>query len=1131
MKINEIFGRGRMSGRRLQILRVMKLTIFIMTVFLLQVSAGSHAQISFSAKGEPIRKVLKTISRQSGYDLVYTNGDLDQAKPVNIQLKNADIHTALKECFKGQPLDYEISQNTVLIRRKETSVIDRIINYFKSIDVRGAVYDENGEPLAGATAKVIGGKLSVTTDQYGSFTLKDVDQEASIQLTYLGYKPKELAAAADLGRIVMELSDNPLDEVQIQAYGKTSRRLGTGNISSVKAEDIAKSPVSNPLLAIQGRVPGVVIEQASGLPGSGVKVRIQGQNSISNGNDPLYVVDGVPYTSQLLPGMYNVQGNSGTVNISGNPLNFINPQDIESIEVLKDADATSIYGSRAAAGAILITTKKGKSGNTKFDVNVQQGAGQVTRRLDLLNTKQYLDMRKQAYLNDGLPVPERGRPEQVQWDNYDLTVWDQDKDTDWQKELIGGTAKYTDVNASLGGGSGNISYLLGGNYKRETTVFPGDLHDQKGGFHLNISNTSLNKRFKADLTANYMMDVNNLQVTDFTSTAITLAPNAPRLTNDDGSLNWAIYTPETGDPYTTWDSQPMSFQLNKYKIKTNNLISNLNLSYNILSGLILKTALGYTSLLTDELSTFPTAGYAPEWQQYDFARGRSKFANSKIESWMVEPQLTYNRTVYQGQLEVLLGSTFNQMTSDRKAFNASGYTSDLQLEDIKAAALVQVDPAIGSIYSRYKYTALFGRLNYNWSNKYIFNATMRMDGSSRFGIENRLHSFGSLAGAWVFSEAQFIKKLNLLSFGKLRLSYGTTGNDQLNDYAYLSLYTAVNGGMPYLGSNGLRPDELPNPYLQWEETRKLQGGIDLGFLQDRLLVNAGYFRNRSSNQLLTQALPSTAGRTTFRINLPALLENSGWEFGLSTVNLKSSNFTWTTGVNLTLNDNQLLNFPGLETSTFKDQLIVGQPINIQRAYQFAGVDPLTGIYQFRDSKGTVSTNITQTAENRYVLINPNQKYYGGFQNSFTYKGLQLDVLFQFAKQSGQDYSLGNVAGRYNTNQPISVLDNWKQPGDQKRVQQYSTYSMLGPIYDAFSLAGGSDAAVSDASYIRLKNLSLSYQLPEVWTKPLKLQYTRIFMQGQNLLTVTSYKGLDPENRSTSSLPPLKMLTFGLQFGL
>ncbi len=367
-----------------------------------------------------------------------------------------------------------------------------------------------------------------------------------------------------------------MDAVQVLAYGTQTKRLSIGNVSTVTAETIQKQPVNNVLLALEGQVPGLFVTQSSGISGAAVTARIQGQNSRVNGNDPFYVIDGVPYLSQLqttnLDGILTGQtpGSGGGV---GSPLSFIDPSSIESIDVLKDADATSIYGSRAANGAILITTKKGKAGAAKCTIDFQQGIGQVGHFVDMMNLDQYLNMRYQAFHNDGLkPDPNV---------DYDLTLWDTTRYTNWQKTLIGGTASYTNVNASLSGGTTYFQYLVSGTYHRERTVFPADFVDQKGAIHFSLTNTSLNQKFHFQFSGDYLLDNNHLPFSDMTNDAILLEPDAPNIYNPDGTLNWE----PNSDGVSTWRN-PLNTAQTPYKNKTNNLVSNMVLSYNILPDLI-----------------------------------------------------------------------------------------------------------------------------------------------------------------------------------------------------------------------------------------------------------------------------------------------------------------------------------------------------------------------------------------------------------------------------------------------------------------------------------------------------------------------------------------------------------------
>lgn len=1117
---------GKGSGAKF--LRIMKLTTIIILAACLHTSAKGVAQqtITFSGKEVSLESVFTAIKKQTNYRFFFNTDMLINASKVTLEVKNAQIEQVMNMALKDQPLTFTIKGRTIFVMRKpeEEKKSTHVERTGDPITVSGRVTDENGEPLAGANVKVKGSNNGITTDGQGRFTLSNVDPNASLEVSFVGRETEILSVK---GKTVFSVAlgqrQSILDETVVIAYGTTSRRLATGNVSSVKAIDIEKQPVNNPLLALQGRVPGLFITQSSGLPGSGVTVRIQGQNSINKGNDPLYIIDGIPYTSQLLPTLNGILGGSGGPVInnvssgSGNPLSFINPGDIESIDILKDADATAIYGSRAANGAILITTKKGKAGQTKVNINVQNGWGKVTRKLELLNTQQYLQMRNEAHENENEPV---------EFYEADMNgVWDTTRNTDWQKELIGGTAKYTDVQASVSGGNSNTQFLIGAGYHRETTVFPGDLEDQKGSLHFNINNASLNQRFRFQLSGNYLIDNNVLQAADLTNTAIRLSPNAPSIYNTDGSLNWAQID-FFGSPLSLWDN-PLSYLLNKYKNKTSNLIGNAQISYNVFPGLEIKGNLGYTNLQSNEFQGGSLLAVRPE-DRANTLRSAS-YGNSTISTWIVEPQLSYKRSLGKGNLDVMLGTTIQHNNSALKQLNAQGYNSDLVLEDIKAATTITVG---NTINSSYKYNAVFGRINYNWQDKYIVNITARRDGSSRFGSENLFHSFGSIGGAWIFSKENFIQKnIPFISFGKLRGSFGTTGNDQIGDYQFMNLYGNVpNVGVPYGGIAGLQPTGLPNPYLEWEETKKMQFGLELGLFSDRVVFNVNYFHNRSSNQLLAYNLPRVTGFSSISAyNFPATIQNTGWEFSLNSSNIKKADIRWSTSINLSFSKNKLVEFPGIATSAYANTYVVGESIMSTKVYHSLGVNSTTGLYQFSDKNGN-TTSSPSFSEDRTVLINAAPKYYGGFGNNIQYKGFELDVLFQFVKQIGPNYLFGLLPGQNFTNQPTSILSRWKKSGDNSSVQRYSTYNTSDPTV-AFTAFTSSDAAWSDASYIRLKNLSVSWQIPAAWRRNIHLQNCRLFVQGQNLLTITNYMGLDPENRSVSSLPPLRILTLGVQLTL
>jgi TonB-linked SusC/RagA family outer membrane protein len=756
----------------------------------------------------------------------------------------------------------------------------------------------------------------------------------------------------------------------------------------------------------------------------------------------------------------------------------------------------------------LITTKKGKAGQARITVNAQQGWGQITRQMPMLNTPEYLEMRREGIANDGSTVAPS---------DYDINgFWDTTRYTNWQKALLGVTSHYMNYNANISGGSANTSYFIGGTFHRQTAVFPGSYSDQKGAVNFNVSSASVNQRFKIQLSGNYMIDDNHLPANDFTSDAINTPPDGPDLYSPDGSINWQ--TNSSGA--STW-TNPLSILSNLYHNKTTNLISNAVASYQVLTGLELRCSLGYTDLQTSDIATFALASINPEFRQY--VTRSALYGNYNNNSWIVEPQITYKQIFGFGKFDFLLGSTINQLNSNSTQFGGAGYNSDQDLTNIQFATNVSVT---NNTVIAYKYNALFGRINYSLSNRYILDLNARRDGTSRFGPANQFHDFESGGLAWIFSEEGFVKRnLRVVSFGKLRMSYGSTGNDQIGDYTYLSLFNPTYAPIPYQGIRTIAPINLSNPYLQWEDTKKWEGALDLGLLKDRILFNGNYYIDRSSNQLLAYALPYVTGFNSIASNFPATVQNNGWEFTLTSSNVKTKSFSWSTHINLTIPRNKLVTFPNLATSAYASLLIIGKPINIVHLFHLVGVNDTTGIYEFASKTGP-TYNPTYGVDNN-IIISTAPKYYGGFQNGFSYKTFELDVLFQFVKQMGQNYALGNLAnqpGAYGVNQPVYVLNRWQFPGDVKPVERFSASG--NNLFIQSLDASQSDGVYGDASFIRLKNLSLSWNVPRHWIYKSGLQNVRFFMQGQNLLTITKYKGLDPENQSTLSLPPLLVLTTG-----
>jgi TonB-dependent starch-binding outer membrane protein SusC len=1107
------------SGAGKQILRIMKLTAIIILTACLQVSAKGYSQkITLSVKDAPLEQVFKNIEKQSGFYFNYVHELINQAHPVTMQVKDASLEEVLAACFRGQPLDYAVvnADKLVIIKEKRQLSFAEIQKQVEvpPIDITGKVTDNEGRPLPGANVKIKGSNVGTTTDNNGQFILRNVVENSVLEISFVGYEMKTITVrGSGMVNIALGQKLSLLDETVVIAYGTTSRRFTTGNVATIKAVDIEKQPVLNPLLALQGRVTGVEVTQLSGLPGSKVNVRIQGQNSIASGNDPLIVIDGTPFPSQLTDMFVE------TIVQVGSPLNYINPADIESIDILKDADATAIYGSRAANGAILITTKKGKAGRTKLGINLQQGWGKVTRKVDMMNTRQYLDMRYEALRNNNIVLTD---PTVVA---NDLKVWDTTRYTDWQKTLIGGTAKYTNISTSLSGGTAAIQYLVGASFNRQTAVFPGDFDNKQGTLHYNINGASANQRLKLQLTGSYSYTQNHLPGTDLTRQAVLMEPNAPPIYNEDGTLNWA---PNISGS-STWQN-PLTYTVNSdFNNTTKNLVSNAVVSYRVLPGLEVRTSAGYTNTLTEVFNPTRLELAAPEFRQ--FATRTASFGNRSMSGWIVEPQLQYTRKWGKGRGDAFLGATISKNSSSSLSVEGAGFANDLLMKTLSAATSFTITVSSSTVN---RFNALFGRINYIWDDKYLVNLTARRDGSNKFGDKNKFHNFGSVGLGWILSQEKWVQPIRrVLSFAKLRGSYGTVGNDQIGNFKYLSIYSIRNPGIPYQNSIGLNADNIPNPYLQWEETRKRQGGGDLGFLNDRILLGLTVGYNRSSNLLLGYAVPSLTGFTGIAKNIPATIQNTSLEFTLNTVNIKSKHFIWTSSFNVTIPHNKLISFPGIELTSYADGtngVIVGQPLGIKKVYQYLGINPANGRHMVLDKNG--NPNINTLAANFDKLISPLTKYYGGLVNNLSYRGFQLDFLIQFVRKMGTRdlywYNGSKFPGEFNSgssNQQVTVLNHWQKPGDTAPVPPFFTAQYSPSVIN-------SDAMYSyDASYLRLKNVSLSWQLPTSWLQRAHIADAHLYFQGQNLATISNYTGLDPETMSINTLPPLQLWTVGVNLTL
>jgi TonB-linked outer membrane protein, SusC/RagA family len=1081
----------------------MKPTIILCIVCLVASGTGFAQRDVFtiSELNVPFKRFMRVVERSSKYMFAYVAENLPLHARVSVHVVNSPLREVMNQALLGLDYEYEVVGDSMIVVRPAK----KPVHYKTSlIAVKGKVLNEDGLPLEGVSVWVQNSKRGTSTNSNGEFAIPGIHPEAVLYFSSIGYQPQYLPLQYQ-SHIELQLKPaavKSMDETIIIAYGRTSKRLNTGSVHKLTASEIARQPVSNPLAALQANVPGLLITQNNGLPGAAYKVQLRGQSSIGitpgilPPNDPLFIIDGVPFAPNNSP--LQVIASGTALGPQGrSPLSVINPADIESIEVLKDADATAIYGSRGANGVVLITTKKGKPGKPLVNANVYSGASRITRHIDMLNTRQYVAMRKRALRNDRLPIDETNAP--------DLTVWDTTRYTNFKDLLIGNTAHLTNVQLSLSGGNERLHYLIGTGYNHETTVFPGNLADNRATLHMHLRHSGVGNKFSAGLSLLYAYDKNTSIIKDLTE-FIDHTPNLPEMYDAVGNLNW-----ERGG-YTFVN--PMAYLQKPYESKIGNVLTGLDLAYRINSHLLLKTNLGYNAVAADELTLIPRSS------QNTFidpdAKGNAYFGNTLFESVIVEPQLEYTAYIKKSKLSFLAGATYQRTVNSATIVTATGYENDALLRDAHEAN--NLDST--ELTTDYRYAAAFARLNYNLFDTYILNLTARRDGSSRFGPSKRFGNFGAVGAAWIFSNESFMKKhLSFISFGKLRGSYGITGNDRIGDYKYLDRWRIAPNN--YMGSTGIIPMQLADSTYSWEVSRKMELSLELGFFKDRIQISAAYYRNRNSNQLIAYPLPSITGFAKYEAkNSGAVVQNKGLELTLRVQSKADKKLEWTNAVSLTVPRNKLLAFPQLGSSAYVNNLLIGQSLSVVQGFHYIGVDAGNCLFGFEDKDGD---GVISFPGDYGVIGNLDPKWYGAVQNSLKYKNWQLDLFWEVRKQKANGYLntvyLQAQPGIAWVNQPNDVFGN--------TYQSFSTGTNMEAI-DAIDNFLNSNGVLADASYVRLRNIALSWNLPQKWQHKLSLKNCRLYMQAQNVFTFTKFYGLDPETQNMKTLPPLRTITGGFE---
>ncbi|WP_312822753.1 SusC/RagA family TonB-linked outer membrane protein [Epilithonimonas sp.] len=960
----------------------------------------------------------------------------------------------------------------------------------------------SGKPISGVIISQEGSQQVTTTSANGTYTLQVTAENPILWFRHPDYSDQKVTLTNQtVVNISLEQHVKGIEEVILNAgYYKVKDKESTGSIAKFSAKDIENQPVNNVLSSLQGRMAGVNIIQNTGTPGGGFEVQIRGKNSLRtykttgvNGNNPLYVIDGVP-----VPALNEFKSglSSGVIPYGDtNPLNAINPNDIESIEVLKDADATAIYGSRGANGVVLISTKRGIKGKTAVQFNTSYGIGQYANLPKMMSTADYLTMRRLAFANDGIT--------QYPASEYDVNgTWDVNKQTDWQKYFVGNRAEYSNTQMGVSGGNENTSFSISGSHNEETTVYPGDYRYKRNSFNAHLEHTSSDKKFKALLTAYYTKQDNVLPPRDFNQIYSSLAPNAPDLYRN-GVLNWENST----------FRNPMGEAQKTYTGSNENLNANLILDYKLGAGFSVKLNSGYTDNKGAEQQIFPKTIYDPA---YNIGSNRSMLRKASMNntSWILEPQLNYEVKKDNHQWSVLLGGSFQEQKSDNLSLMGMNFPSDELIYNMASAALVMAENAYNFTY---RYQAIYTRLNYGFKDRYFINLSGRRDGSSRFGPDRRFANFGAVGVAWLFSRESFLENSNWLSLGKIRGSYGITGNDQIGDYQYMDTYTTT--GETYNGTTVLNPTRLYNKDFGWEVTKKLEAALELSLFKDRLFFSAAYYRNISDNQLLGIKLPATTGFPSVLGNMDATVLNTGLELVLQSKLIQQGDWSWSASFNITFPKDKLLDFPNLESSTYKNFFEIGRSTSLRKLYQYNGIDQATGLYTFEDFNNDGVIN----SADRMITKELRQYWYGGLQNTLRYKNWSLNVLLQISRQNQSNlYASDGYLGLME-NKSVIFLDYWTPDNPNARFQKPSAG------YDAAAINANSqflesDATVSNTYMMRLKNASLNYAIPNNQQKRLN---ATVYVQGQNLFTWSNYKGINPEFTLAGFVSPLRIVSFGI----
>ncbi|SKB73793.1 TonB-linked outer membrane protein, SusC/RagA family [Parapedobacter luteus] len=996
--------------------------------------------------------------------------------------------------------------------------------------VRGRVTDlADGRAIEGANVAIKGTAGGGSTDATGYYMLQGVSAGDVLVFSSVGYDTKEVTVGSQTTiDVALAESINLLEETVVVGYGRQKKRNLTGSVVSVGSEEIAKTALQDPISVLQGRAAGVQVTSNSGAPGGEMTIRVRGNSSLNSGNNPLFVVDGIPIESGSLSSL------NGTENFGLNPLADINPGDIESIEILKDAASTAIYGSRAANGVVMITTKRGAEGKAQVNLTVNSGISELTRKLSVLNASQYRDAVMESYMN-------MDNPEQPYWTVVDSLNPMNNGDVDWQDELMRAAGQYQ-VNLAIRGGTKNTQYawsssyldqdgiIINSNYKRITSRLNVDFNvTDKLKIGQSISYTNgLNNRINAGGTGNLSV-IRELLV----------RPPIMSMYLPDGSLNG----------YSLGRRNPVGIALHATHLnKSNRIVGSQYLEYQIIEGLKFRSNLNFDFTAMKEDEFMPSI--------LDYREGYNTGAVRSINNltWGNENFFQYDRTFGDGHhVGGVAGFSFQNWRYERTGLNGSFFPSD-DIRTLNAASVISNKDANGmdiNVASEHAMLSYFGRVMYDYQGKYLAEINLRADGSSRFGRDKRFGYFPSASVGWRFSEEGLFNDLSFLNDAKLRFSIGSTGNEAIGDYTSQGEFLV---GTNYLDYSGAAPTVMPNAALTWETTTQYNAGLDIALWANRLILNVDAYLKDTRDLLYSVPIPRETGFASITQNIGSI-RNRGIEFLVTSRNLVGE-FQWSTNFNISANRNKVISLPeNVLTNGFIQNgayhiLKEGLPIGIFYGWRFDGVyardeDNVNGVTH--GAQGPVFAGgdpiwhdlngdhiIDQN--DRQIIGNAEPNFFGGISNDFSYKNFSLNIFFQFS-QGNDIYSeinhQRNAIVRYN-NLSTDALRRWRQQGD---ITDFPKLIRDDPKQSDSRVQS---RWVEDGSYIKLKNVNLRYRFAPSLIDRIGLRQLEAFVTATNLITWTKYTGFDPDVNSYAGLrvgvdegsyPQNRSFIFGINIGL